>query len=125
MRTTWQSYEQVAQFLLDQFATHFGLGRVQGKQLVPGASGTNWEIDAKAVKADSGGFLIVECRRHTTAGVSQEDVGGLCYRIQDTGASGGIIVSPLVYSVEQRTRRCDQRTFCAPFRGRKRTWSSA
>lgn len=92
---TWQSYEQVARFLLERLATHFDLGRVEGKQLVPGASGTDWEIDAKAVKADGGGFLIVECRRHTTAGLTQEDVGGLCYRIQDTGASGGIIVAPL------------------------------
>jgi hypothetical protein len=50
---TWQSYEQVGQFLLEQFARHFGLGRVEGKQLVRGASGTNWEIDAKAVKADT------------------------------------------------------------------------
>jgi hypothetical protein len=92
---TWRSYEQVARFLLEQFATHFGLDRVEGKQLVPGASGTDWEIDAKAVQAEGGGFLIVECRRHTIAGLSQESVGGLCYRIQDTGARGGIIVSPL------------------------------
>ena len=91
----WQTYEEVTRDLLEQFAAHFGLDRVEGKQSVPGASGTDWQIDAKAVRSDGGGFLIVECRRHTSGRQSQEDVGGLAYRIQDTGASGGIIVSPL------------------------------
>lgn len=44
-QTRWRSYEQVARYLLDQIAEHFGLGRVEGKQIVPGASGTRWEIE--------------------------------------------------------------------------------
>ena len=39
--------------------------------------------------------MIIECRRYTTSKQSQEKLGSLAYRIQDTGASGGIIVSPL------------------------------
>ena len=46
----WERYEQTAQYLLNEFAEHFGLGRVEDKQVVPGASGTEWEIDAKGVK---------------------------------------------------------------------------
>lgn len=59
MPEAWESYEQVALFLLNKLATHFGLGHVEGKQLVPGASGTSWEIDAKGVRADGSGFVII------------------------------------------------------------------
>lgn len=92
---SWKSYEEVAQSLLGQFASHFRLGRVEGKQVIPGKSGANWEIDAKGVKDNDEAFLIVECRRHTTSRLNQESVGGLAFRIKDTGAKGGILVTPL------------------------------
>jgi hypothetical protein len=91
----WRTYEQVAQYLLERFASHFGLGRVEGKQLVPGASGTNWEIEAKGIKIGGEGIVLIECRRHTKSKLSQEQLGGLAFRIKDTAAQGGIIVSPL------------------------------
>ena len=92
----WESYEQVGTYLLDQFAAEFGLDRVEAKQEVPGQrSGTSWEIDAKGVRHGNDGFVIVEFRRYTTSRQSQEKMGGLAYRIIDTGAKGGIIVSPL------------------------------
>jgi len=94
--TKWKSYEEVGTYLLNQFAAEFGLDHLEGKQKVSGKrSGTSWEIDAKGVRLGNEGFVIVEFRRHTTSGQSQEKVGGLAYRIIDTGAEGGIIVSPL------------------------------
>jgi hypothetical protein len=90
----WRTYEEVAQYLLNEFATHFGLGLVEGKQIIPGASGAKWEIEAKGVAASGEGFVIVECRRYTTSKIDQERVGGLAFRIIDTKASGGILVSP-------------------------------
>jgi hypothetical protein len=94
--TKWQSYEEVATYLLNQFAREFGLSRVEGKQSVPGLrSQTEWEIDAKGVREGNEGFVIVECRRYITSKQSQEKIAALAYRIQDTGACGGIIVSPL------------------------------
>ena len=91
---TWQSYEEVAQFLLNQFAEHFGLGHVEGKQIIPGASCAKWEIDAKAVASDREAFFVVECRRHASR-LKQEELGAIAWRISDTGAAGGIVVSPL------------------------------
>jgi hypothetical protein len=92
----WRTYEEVAADLLNRFAKEFGLDRVEGKQHVGGGrSGTEWEIDAKGIRHSDGGFMIVECRRNTTAKQSQEKLGGLAYRIIDTGAVGGIYVSPL------------------------------
>jgi hypothetical protein len=87
-QTSWRSYEEVAQYLLDQMARHFGLGSVEGKQLVSGAS-TEWEIDAKGITEDDEGFVVIECRRYTTQGVSQDEMGALVFRIQDTGAERG------------------------------------
>lgn len=92
----WESYEEVAQYLLNQFAEKFNMSGFEGKQNLSGKkSGTSWEIDAKGVKEGSDIFLIVECRRYTTSRQSQEKVGSLAYRIYDTNATGGIIVSPL------------------------------
>jgi hypothetical protein len=94
--TRWRTYEEVARYLLDQFAKEFGLDRVEGKQKVVGnRSGTEWEIDAKGVRDSDGSFMLIECRRYTTSKQSQEKVGALAYRIIDTGAFGAIIVSPL------------------------------
>jgi hypothetical protein len=92
----WKSYEQVGTYLLNQFAAELGLDRVEDKQHVPGQrSGTSWEIDAKGVRVGNDGFVIVEFRHYTTSRQNQDKMGGLAYRIIDTGANGGIIVSPL------------------------------
>ncbi len=91
----FRRYEEVAQYLLNQFAHVFGLGTIEGKQIVPGQSGVSWEIDAKGVLAGDEGFIIIECKRYTTSRIRQEQVSGLAYRIKDTGAKGGIIVSTL------------------------------
>ena len=73
--TTWQCYEEVAQYLLNQFAEHFNLGRVEGKQKILGKSGTEWEIDARGIKDNETGFLVIECRRHTNRRIDQGYVG--------------------------------------------------
>ena len=91
---SWQSYEEVTTYLLNQFAEHFGLECVEGKQLVPGTSGTDWEIDAKGVAKNGEGFLIVECK-HRKCRLNQAILGSLAYSIQDTGAQGGIVVTPI------------------------------
>lgn len=96
MKQKWKTYEEVAAYLLNQFAKGFGLSRVEGKQVVKGRkSGTEWEIDAKGVGEGNEGFIVVECRRYTKSKQSQEKVASLAYRITDTGAKGGIVVSPL------------------------------
>jgi hypothetical protein len=91
----WESYEQVAVYLLDQIADVLGLERVEGKQSLAGKrSGTRWKIEGKGVKLRDGGFVIIECRRYTKSRQKQEQAAGLAYRILDTGAEGGIVVSP-------------------------------
>jgi hypothetical protein len=94
--TKWESYEQIAQFLLDKMAEHFDLSRVEEKQKVEGKrSGTTYEIDGKGIAKNGDGFVILECRRYTKSRQNQEHLAAIAYRIIDTGAKGGIIVSPL------------------------------
>jgi len=96
MKTHWKSYEEVAAYLLEQNAHDFGLNRVEGEQKIPGRrSGTIYNIEAKGIREGNEGFVIIECRRYTTSKQNQEKLGSLAYRIIDTGAVGGIIVSPL------------------------------
>ena len=73
MDRKWKTYEELAAYLLNQFAAEFGLSRVEGKQAVQGQrSGTQWEIDAKGVREGNQSFIIVECRRYTTSKLNQE-----------------------------------------------------
>ena len=91
----WQSYEEVANYLLNQFAAHFGVGHFESKQVVPGASGTSWELDAKGCSAGGSTFLVVECKRHTKSGINQAITAALAWEIQDVGAKGGLLISPV------------------------------
>ena len=90
----WQTYEDVATEIFRRLKEELGLVSVEGKQLVPGKSGTNWEFDAKGIRDDEGAFVVIECKRHTTSRLDQDTVATLAWRIQDTGAAGGFIVSP-------------------------------
>jgi len=93
---TWESYEDVARYFLNHFRQEFGLASVDPKQKIAGTSGTSWEIDAKGVRdGANSAIILVECRQYRSKRLDQEAVGGLAYRIIDTGAAGGIIVSPL------------------------------
>ncbi len=93
---SWKSYEEVARHFLNRFRQEFGLERVDPKQIIAGNSGTSWEIDAKGMcEGNNSAIMLVECKQHRSKRLNQEAVGGLAYRIIDTGAVGGIIVSPL------------------------------
>ena len=91
----WEIYENAARTVLSDLLDELGVSKVETKQLLKGFSGTVWEIDARAWCEGSENFLIVEARRHTSTGLKQENVAAVAFRIEDVGAAGGIIVSPL------------------------------
>src|SRR4029077_2547239 len=90
----WLSYEELATYLVKRMRKEFGLESVEGKQKIQGKR-TTWEIEAKGITEGGQGFFIVECKRYPGRRLSQEMVGGLAYRILDTGANGAILVSPM------------------------------
>jgi hypothetical protein len=93
--TTWRSYEEVSQYLLNQFAEHFGLERVEEKQKIIGLrSGRKIEIDGRGVKHGKEGLIVVECKEYGRP-VEAEKLEALAYRISDAGADGGIVVSTM------------------------------
>ena len=52
--TAWESYEDVARYLLEEIGDALGLEleRVEGKQTLVGESGATWEIEGKGIKGD-------------------------------------------------------------------------
>lgn len=91
----WRTYEELAKFIIKELAEEFDLGDVEGKQVIPGESGTSWEIDAKGIRVGDSGVVLIECRRYLTSRIKQEQVAAIAYRIKDIGAVSGITVSPL------------------------------
>lgn len=89
----WKRYEAVAADLLNRFAAQCGLDRVEGKQKIQGKNAT-WEIDAKGVRDSDGAVILVEFRQKKRK-LDQEALAAIAYRIQDVGAKGGIVVTPL------------------------------
>jgi len=83
--TMWRTYEKVAAYLFNPHREHFGLERVEGKQLLVGETGSPWEIDAKGVLIGGTSFVVVEGKRHTTKNIPQSIVASVAYTIQDTG----------------------------------------
>ncbi|MBB5696977.1 restriction endonuclease [Sphingomonas yantingensis] len=93
----WANYEEVARYVLQQLGKRFGLAEVEGKQKVSGRqSGTEWEIDAKGVREADSSIILVECRRCKRR-LNQEALAAVAYQIIDSGAAGGITVSPLPF----------------------------
>jgi hypothetical protein len=94
MTTDWRAYEDVARRVLADMRDVLGISSVEGKQVLAGRSSANWEVDAKAWSADGENFLLVEVRRRRSR-LKQEHLAAIAYRIVDTGAAGGIVVTPL------------------------------
>jgi hypothetical protein len=90
-------YEEVTRAILDTCKKQLGYKKVEPKGDHAGETGTSWEIDATCYLEATDDKILVECRRHTTSKIDQEQVGGLVFRIQDTGAEGGLFVTPLGY----------------------------
>lgn len=93
-RRDWESYEQIATFVLNQCAQQFGLSRFEGKQNITGNSGTDWEVDARGWVEGGTTHFLVECKNHKDTAISQAITGSLAYQILDTNAKGGFLVSP-------------------------------
>jgi hypothetical protein len=67
--TAWETYEQVANYLLEKLSDMLGLGleRVEGKQKLVGKSGMTWTVDGTGVKTEDGAIVVIECRRYTNS----------------------------------------------------------
>lgn len=82
--------------MLEKIKKELKLQSIEGKQKLIGLdTGTEWEVDAKGVSEESEGIVLIECRRYTASRQNQERVAALAYRIHDTRARGGIMVTPL------------------------------
>lgn len=95
MSGTSDRFEQTVRSILQQCRNALGYSHVDPKGKLPGKSGTKWEIDATAYLATSGDMVIVECRWRSTKKIDQEQIGALVFRVQDTGAVAGLMVTTI------------------------------
>jgi hypothetical protein len=77
------------------FADMLGISEVEAKQRLIGADGEKWEIDARGVKVDEGGFFVVECRQRSTARLKKDDIAALAFKVNMVGAQGAVIVTSI------------------------------
>jgi len=92
----WKTYEEITKHIINDIRKHLGLNRVEEKQRRKGLnSNTDWEIDAVAYDDKSEGLVLIECRFRSKSKINQEAIAGLAYRIKDTGAERGIIVTTI------------------------------
>jgi hypothetical protein len=90
----WVTYEEVVAQLLDTFAAYFGVER--NEVSLNNLPGTTYEVDGKGFSRGNLGYFFIECRRYINTSQSRADVCAFAFQVEDTGAIGGIIVSPLV-----------------------------
>jgi len=68
---------------------------VEEKQKVKGLSETEWEVDVLAYNVDGGKLVLVECKHRSKAALPQDSLAGFAYKIKDTNADHGIIVTTI------------------------------
>ena len=94
-KQTWERYEDVARQLIDDIKSYLGLSMVNpDKKEFLKKDGGICEIDVSAYDMSDRKLVLVECRKRNKR-LSQEEVHGFAYRIQQTNAKRGIIVTPI------------------------------
>ena len=94
-KQTWERYEDVARQLIDDIKSYLGLSMVNpNKKEFLKKDGGICEIDVSAYDMSDGKLVLVECRNKNKR-LPQEEVHGFAYRIQQTNAKRGIIVTPI------------------------------
>ncbi|MEH2402937.1 restriction endonuclease [Nostoc sp.] len=91
----WETYEDVARQLIDDIKFHLGLSLVnEDKRKFKKNDGGECEVDVSAYDMSDEKLVLVECRKKKEP-LSQEEVHGFAYRIQQTNAKRGIIVTTI------------------------------
>jgi hypothetical protein len=92
----WESYEDAVRSIFDQHREFFGLEEVEpAPGTLPGKSGNKWNIEIIAYSHQRTRRILVEVKRYKTNDVTQEQAGGLAFRIAETGSHRGYFVTPL------------------------------
>jgi hypothetical protein len=92
----WRKYEDAVRSIIAQHRDLLGLDSVELSPVkLEGKSGNTWNIEIIGYTAGQRKLVLVEVRRKTTRNIEPEEVGGFAYRIEDTGAEKGYMVTPL------------------------------
>lgn len=92
MRKKWTAYEDAARSVIAGMREAINLATDGGGRNVEGASGMQWELDARAWQEGADGFLFVEVRQYDSP-LNQEALVVIAWRMQDMDGSGRIVAS--------------------------------
>jgi hypothetical protein len=94
MRKKWAAYEDAARSVIAGMREAINLATGGEAQRVEGASGMQWELDAKAWQEGTDGFLLVEVRQYDSP-LNQEALAVIAWRIHGVDGSGRVVASSL------------------------------
>lgn len=94
MHKKWTAYEGAARSVIAGMRGAISLATGGGRHTAEGASGMQWELDAKAWQEGADGFLLVEVRQYDSP-LNQEALAVIAWRIQGIDGSGCIVASSL------------------------------
>ncbi len=94
MRKKWAAYKDAARIVITGMREAISLATCEGKQKIEGASGMQWELDARAWTEGTDGFLLVEVRQYDSP-LNQEALAVIAWRFQGADGSGCIVASSL------------------------------
>jgi hypothetical protein len=92
--TAYATYEDVAHSFFCDCKDTFGFDVVERKAVLTSKSGNTYKIEVLGRRVAEGADIIIECKHYgPKSQIDQEMVGGLAYRVQNTGADGAFIVT--------------------------------
>lgn len=94
MRKKWTAYEDAAQSVIAGMREAISLATGGERKKVEGASGMQWELDARAWQEGADGFLLVEVRQYDSP-LNQAALAVIAWRIQNMDGSGRIVAALL------------------------------
>ena len=96
-REKGDKYENITRQLLLDIREKLGLSdKLESQQRIQGNCGTKWPVDLLAYDINTDKIVLVECRYRSKEKLKQDsDLAGFAYRIRDTNADRGIIVTTI------------------------------
>jgi hypothetical protein len=95
MHKKWAAYEDAARSVIAGMREAINLATGGEVQRGEGASGMQWELDAKAWQEGTNGFLLVEVRQYDSP-LNQEALAVIAWCIHGAAGSGRVVASSLL-----------------------------
>lgn len=94
MNKKWTAYKDAAGSVITGLREAIAIASGGVRRECEGASGMQWELDARTWEEGFGGLLLVEVRQYDSP-LNQAALASMAWRIQSFGGARGVVASPL------------------------------